>query len=168
MAFHTPPPHKIPTIHVVRRPKRSDHLHVVPKMRVHLNIFEQTQGACRALQSPCEQTQCRYHLGVRNLDAALLADDATIPTCALEVAGEGTHTLDQVSQLLGVTKERVRQIEEAALRKIQSAEASRNLRDLFLASPANPSPGSEALGMSTSGLASADRWGFVCASLLSH
>jgi DNA-directed RNA polymerase sigma subunit (sigma70/sigma32) len=42
-------------------------------------------------------------------------------TCALDVADKGGHTLDQVGKWMGVTRERIRQIECSALSKLQSS-----------------------------------------------
>jgi len=39
------------------------------------------------------------------------------PSCALDVAEDGPKTLAQVGEILGVTRERVRQIEEMAIAK---------------------------------------------------
>lgn len=38
--------------------------------------------------------------------------------CALAVANEGPHTLDEIAIILGLSKERVRQIDEDALAKL--------------------------------------------------
>ena len=40
-------------------------------------------------------------------------------TCALDVADRGPLTLHEVGQILGITRERVRQIQEQARRRIK-------------------------------------------------
>lgn len=135
----------------------------------HPNIYEQTRGACRLACYPCHQTQCRYHLGVAHLDAALLHDDDTLPTCALEVASHGAHTLDQISELLGVTTERVRQLEAAALRKLRACHSKDELLTVVGSeSDTCAAPTREYAGLSTSGLGSVNGWGFAPSNLVSH
>ena len=67
--------------------------------------------------APCRQTQCRYHLEQRSNGEHRLK-----PTrdCALVVANEGERTLEEVAAVLGVSDERVRQVEERALYKLRS------------------------------------------------
>ena len=66
-----------------------------------------------------------------------LADTAPqgpgLPSCVLDVAEQGGLTLDEVGQILGVSRERVRQIETAALRSARAtAEAmGHDLQDLL-------------------------------------
>lgn len=74
----------------------------------------------------CVHLSCRYHLshpdrGGRSLRAT--------HDCALAVANRGAHTLEEIAQILGMTRERVRQIEEAAITKLQSKVALKKLYD---------------------------------------
>ena len=64
----------------------------------------------------CRQTQCPYHLEHRSYGEHHLK-----PTrdCALIVANEGEHTLDEVAHVLGVSTEHVRQVEARALQKLR-------------------------------------------------
>jgi hypothetical protein len=48
-------------------------------------------------------------------------------TCSLDIAERGEHTLEQVGDLLGLTRERARQLEEKALRKLRFAMRVRGL-----------------------------------------
>jgi hypothetical protein len=69
-----------------------------------------------AEQKICPRTECRYHLAHRSR----WEHDLT-PTrdCALTVANEGPHSMDEVALAFGMSKERVRQLEESALTKLK-------------------------------------------------
>lgn len=81
--------------------------------------------ACNCRLRPCPWVLCRYHLAtdprpsgwVRvNHDPRRLAEMPE--TCALDVAARGEHTLEAIGDLLGLTRERVRQVEAEALEQI--------------------------------------------------
>jgi hypothetical protein len=72
-------------------------------------------------ERPCPYLGCRYHLGLEATDVGSLKlvtgwDDGG-PSCALDVADEGPATLEQVGDLLGLTRERTRQVEVLALHR---------------------------------------------------
>jgi hypothetical protein len=64
----------------------------------------------------CRQIECRYHLAYRGY-----GEHRSEPTrdCALVVANEGDHSLDEVAAALGVSAELVRRLEARALRKLR-------------------------------------------------
>ena len=83
-----------------------------------------TRGDCLAGPRPCPWTGCRYHL----------ASDVRGPlseSCALDVAGRGGATLEEVGNLLGVSRERIRQIEGTALEKLRVGGGAQVARELL-------------------------------------
>ena len=84
-----------------------------------------TRGDCRAAERPCPFVSCKWHL---YLDLSLRGSikfchpgrepEELEDTCALDVADRGGQVLEEVGLALGVARERVRQIEEGALRKL--------------------------------------------------
>lgn len=94
---------------------------------------------CVSGQRPCPWASCRYHLAVDvtigggltvchpDVDVADLEE-----TCALDVAARGGVTLDEVAEILNVSKERARQIEESAIRRLRrvSRVVGRAWRDM--------------------------------------
>ena len=63
---------------------------------------------------PCPYGACRYHLD----------ENPTGASCALDVACEGPHHLEEVGAILMVTRERVRQIEAKALWKLKRRDST--------------------------------------------
>ncbi|MFZ5895526.1 MAG: sigma factor-like helix-turn-helix DNA-binding protein [Myxococcota bacterium] len=76
--------------------------------------------------SLCEETACRYHLAHQ-----AHSDHHREPArdCAIEVANEGPCSLEDVAFVLGVSSERVRQIEVAALEKLRRRASLRRYLD---------------------------------------
>jgi hypothetical protein len=74
--------------------------------------------------APCTQVQCRYHLAHMGV-----GDRQWRPTrdCALSVANEGSLTRDEVAAVLGISDERVRQIEERAVTKLRNSPVLQRL-----------------------------------------
>jgi len=72
---------------------------------------------------PCPWVGCRHHLALEATEYGgvlpPLDDWETRETCALDVADRKQEpTLEEIGELLGITRERVRQIEERALAKL--------------------------------------------------
>jgi hypothetical protein len=83
-----------------------------------------TRADCDNAPRPCPYVACRHHLGIeigpggsiQHTHGDLEAWD--LPwSCSLDLAEAEGLTLDQVAQAIGVTRERVRQIEVRALAK---------------------------------------------------
>jgi hypothetical protein len=70
----------------------------------------------------CTRTECRYHLAHRSRWEHALAPARD---CALSVANEGPHSMDEVAVAFGMSKERVRQLEESALKKLEGSALRR-------------------------------------------
>lgn len=91
-----------------------------------------TRGDCAGGQRPCPWVACKHHLyldvspdtGSIQIVHPLREPGDLADTCALDVADRGDHTLDEVGQILNVTRERVRQIEVRALLKLKMASPS--------------------------------------------
>lgn len=89
---------------------------------------------------PCPWISCRFHLGVDvkpgggitinydTEDTPAGDGSAKQPSCVLDLADAGTMTLEAVGVLLGVSRERVRQLEVRALRKLSERVSVEDLR----------------------------------------
>lgn len=87
-----------------------------------------TRGECMGGPRPCPWVGCRYHLflEVVNQGSAIrlprglgVEPEMLEPSCALDVADDEPKTLEEVAEYLGVTRERIRQVEDAALAKLK-------------------------------------------------
>lgn len=82
---------------------------------------------CRMGDRPCPFVSCKYHLfldvnphtGSIKLNFPDLSVWELTETCALDVADRGGITLEEVGELLNLTRERIRQVEAAGLDKLR-------------------------------------------------
>jgi hypothetical protein len=95
----------------------------------------QTRGDCLSGPRPCPWVSCRHHLylDVNTNNGSLLLhyggmDLEDVPhTCSLDVADDGGKTFEEVAQILHLSRERIRQLEARALRKVSQSEDVREL-----------------------------------------
>jgi len=89
-----------------------------------------TRADCRDAKRPCLYVSCRYHL---YLDVNPVTGSIKInfpdkepweleSTCALDVAGKGGITLEEVGEIMNLTRERIRQVEVSGLDKLRAEE----------------------------------------------
>jgi len=85
-----------------------------------------TRGNCAAIPRPCPFATCKYNLllevtrtgKIKFLGQAREPDEMPADeSCVLDLADNGGHTLETVGRVLGVTRERVRQIEGKGLKQ---------------------------------------------------
>jgi RNA polymerase primary sigma factor len=83
-----------------------------------------------ATPSPYDQAaEALMHQRLREVLEHLSYRDRRIVELRFGIGGEQPQTLDQVAKLFGLTRERTRQIEEAALRKLSTLAEAQALRD---------------------------------------
>lgn len=95
------------------------------------------RGECPHVR-PCPFVGCRYHLYLEvRPDGAIIinfpdsAPHEIDPSCALDVAADGSRALEAVGDALNLTRERVRQIEAEAIEKISREPDSEELLGLM-------------------------------------
>lgn len=104
-----------------------------------------TRADCRNGPRPCGWVSCRHHLyaDIQKSGHLLINSpvepDQMADSCALDVAERGGMTLVQIARILGVTKERVRQIVDTAM----DTMASRVDQDGAPLPPSPDAPGTD-------------------------
>ena len=96
------------------------------------------RGDCVDGPRPCPWFGCRYHLGldvnVRSGNIAVDEDilDGKCETCALDVAERGPSTLQTVGDILKLTRERARQIEQSGVKRIASSRQAADVHAIAM------------------------------------
>jgi hypothetical protein len=93
----------------------------------HAGQRPRTRADCEDAVRPCPYVGCYYHLyldvnpdtGSIKLNFPDEEVNALSETCALDVADGHRLTLLEIGKLMNMTRERVRQIEAAAIRKLK-------------------------------------------------
>jgi hypothetical protein len=96
-----------------------------------------SRSECKDMERPCPFVSCKYHLyidvhpvrGSIKLNFPDLEIWEMTETCALDVADRGGITLEEVGEIMNLTRERVRQVETAGLARLQDYQAVDRLKD---------------------------------------
>ncbi len=88
-----------------------------------------TRGECANVSRPCPYVSCKYHLYIdvnpRTGSIKINFPDREVweldNSCALDVSGQGGITLEEVGDILNLTRERIRQVEVRGLLKLKEA-----------------------------------------------
>lgn len=91
-----------------------------------------TRAECREEQRPCPWVSCRHHLyldinpesGSIKINFPDLEPWELRETCALDVAERGGVTLEEVGEIMNLTRERIRQVEVRGLLKLKMGSPS--------------------------------------------
>ena len=97
----------------------------------------QSRQDCVGMERPCPFVSCKYHLyidvhpvrGSIKVNFPDLEVWEMTDTCALDIADRGGITLEEVGQIMNLTRERVRQLETQGLGRLQGGEGVDHLRD---------------------------------------
>ena len=89
---------------------------------------------CSKIPRPCPFVSCRYNLycditkrGSLKLNFPKIEPQEMIASCALDIAELGGCTLQEIGDILNITRERVRQVQDKALRKLDRKYVLRKL-----------------------------------------
>jgi hypothetical protein len=98
-----------------------------------------TRSECASGPRPCPHVSCRHHLyldvspktGAIKLNFPDLDPWQLPKSCALDIAEDGGRTLEDVGEIMNLTRERIRQLELKALSKLEAVRDMRALRELI-------------------------------------
>lgn len=87
----------------------------------------ETRAECCDGVRPCPYVGCAYNLyldvneetgSIKYNHPGVAPEDVKGESCALDIAERGTSTLEEVAEHMNMTRERIRQIEEAVLAQL--------------------------------------------------
>ncbi len=96
-----------------------------------------TRAECVDMERPCPFVSCKYHLyiDVHPVRGSIKVNFTDMDvwemteTCALDIADRGGITLEEVGEIMNLTRERVRQVETAGLGKLAALKDVLRLKD---------------------------------------
>ncbi len=99
-----------------------------------------TRGDCAKGPRPCPWVACKYHLyldvssktGSIKLNFPDLEPWELQDSCVLDVADKGPVTLEDVGRIMNLTRERIRQLEQAASVRIKDTRLAREYKTFTL------------------------------------
>ena len=115
-------------------PEMADLIEMVERLRPRL------RQECMNMERPCLFVSCKHHLYLDvNTETGSIKfnfPDKEVwemkETCALDVADRGGITLEEVGEILNLTRERIRQVEVKGLSKLRHYSRKINLKDFIL------------------------------------
>lgn len=95
------------------------------------------RGDCEGHERPCPYVSCKHHLYLdvneRTGSVKLNFPDLEVwelpETCALDIADRGGITLEEVGDIMNLTRERIRQLETRGLAKLKAVNLAFSLYD---------------------------------------
>lgn len=96
-----------------------------------------SRGECAQMERPCPFVSCKYHLyiDVHPVRGSIKINFPDVEvwemtdTCALDIADRGGITLEEVGEIMNLTRERVRQLETQGLARLQGMDDVSRLHD---------------------------------------
>lgn len=97
------------------------------------------RGDCEGHERPCPYVSCKHHLYLdvneRTGSVKLNFPDLEVwemsETCALDIADRGGITLEEVGDIMNLTRERIRQLETRGLAKLKALKLAITLHDFI-------------------------------------
>jgi len=103
------------------------------------NMRPQSRQECLNRKHPCMFVSCKHHLYL-DVNPETGSIKFNFPdkevwemkeTCSLDVADRGGITLEEVGEILNLTRERIRQVEVKGLNKLRHYSRKNNLKDFI-------------------------------------